>query len=141
MLKTIGAIIAGFVTVFILSVITDFILESLHIFPPINNAAGYTWWMLLIALIYRSVYAVLGGYIIAWFSSKKPMRSVWILASIGFIFATLGLLANLDTPVLWYPVLLVVFTIPSVWVGGKLQVKNVILNLMQDLICRMRFFS
>lgn len=123
MLKTIGAITAGFITVFILSVGTDFILESLHIFLPVNSVAAFTWWILLIALIYRSIYAVLGGYITARLSSKKPMRNVWILASIGFIFAALGLLANLDKPGLWYPILLVFFTIPSVWLGGKLRLR------------------
>lgn len=32
--KSIGAVVAGFLTVVVLSVGTDFILESLGIFPP-----------------------------------------------------------------------------------------------------------
>src|SRR5258706_11580901 len=111
--KTVVAIIAGFVTVFILSVVTDFILESIHFFPGANHPEANVWWMLLIALIYRSVYAVLGGYLTALLSPKKAMRNVWILACIGFVFATLGLLGNLDKGNVWYPLLLVILTIPS----------------------------
>lgn len=63
-LKSIGAVFAGFVAVFILSTVTDFILESLGIFPPVTQGLFITW-MLVLALTYRTVYAVLGGYITA----------------------------------------------------------------------------
>jgi hypothetical protein len=124
MIKSIWSVAAGFITVFILSVVTDMILESTDIFPSQVHPKQYMWWMLLIALLYRSAYAVVGGYLTAMFAPKKPMKHVWILASIGFLFATLGLFANLNKPGLWYPVLLVVLTFPSVWLGGKLRLSK-----------------
>lgn len=124
MLKTIGAIFAGFLTVFILSIVTDVLLEGLHIFPAVNTKAAASWWILLVALLYRSFYAVIGGYVTAWLSTERPMKNVTILGIIGFVFATLGLLINLDKPGLWYPILLVILTIPSVLLGGKLRNKS-----------------
>jgi len=54
--KSIGAILAGFIAVFVLSVVTDFILEKLGFFPPATEPDAYTGWMLMLALIYRSIY-------------------------------------------------------------------------------------
>lgn len=119
--KNIGAIVAGFLTVFILSIATDFVLESIHFFPGANHPEAYAWWMLCIALMYRSIYAIAGGYITAALSLNKPMKNVWILAIIGFIFATLGLVSNVDKGNIWYPLLLILLTIPSVWLGGKIK--------------------
>jgi len=122
--KSIGAIFAGFVSVALLSIITDAILEGTHVFPPVTQPGAYVWWMLLIALIYRSLYAVVGGYITALLSKQNAMRNVVILGIIGTIAATLGLLANLDKGSVWYPILLAVLSFPSVWLGGKLRMKH-----------------
>ncbi len=122
--KNAWAVFAGFATVFILSVITDAILESLHIFPPATEPATYTQWMLLIALIYRTVFAVVGGYVTAKLAPKNPMKHAKVLAVIGTVAATLGLLANLDKGNIWYPLLLALLSYPSVWYGGKLATKK-----------------
>jgi len=118
--KNVWAVFAGFATVFILSVITDAILESLHILPPVTEPTAYVWWMLLIALIYRTVFAVVGGYVTAKLAPQNPMKHVKVLAVIGTVAATLGLLANLDKGNLWYPLLLALLSYPSVWYGGNL---------------------
>lgn len=120
-LKSIGAVLSGFITVFILSVVTDMILESLGIFPPPEQGLFITW-MLILALIYRTIYTVLGGYVTAKLAPVNPMRHVKILATIGTIAAILGLVATWGKGLgpEWYPILLAVFAFPSVWYGGKL---------------------
>ena len=119
-LKSIGAVVAGFVIVAVLSVATDALLETNGIFPQQAHPEQYVTWMWLLALLYRSAYAVLGGYLAAKLAPSNPMKHAKILAVIGTVAATLGLLANLDKPALWYPVLLAVLSYPSVWWGGKL---------------------
>jgi hypothetical protein len=118
--KSIGAVIAGFITVFVLSVVTDLILERLGIFPPQTQPEAYTWWMLLIALIYRSIYSVGGFYLTATLAPDRPMRHAIILGIIGTLFAALGAIANWNLSANWYPVLLVVVTLPCAWLGGRL---------------------
>ena len=55
------------------------------------------------------------------------MRYVIILGVAGFVFGLLGTIANWDkvTPSTeWYPIALIVLTIPSVVLGGKLKARN-----------------
>jgi hypothetical protein len=119
--KSIWAVFAGFAAVFILSTATDFILESLGIFPPVTQGLSVTW-MLVLALAYRSAYAVLGGYITARLAPSNPMKHTMILACIGLVFAIAGIFLNESKSLgpTWYPILLAVLTIPCVWLGGKL---------------------
>ncbi len=121
LLKSIAAIFIGFFTVAILSIATDTILEKLGIFPPIADGLFITW-MLVLALVYRSVYAVVGGYVTARFAPEDPMKHVWILAGIGMIMSVIGIFVGWDLSQHWYPIMLAVTTIPCVWLGGKLRV-------------------
>ncbi len=124
-LKSIGAVLAGFITVFVLSVGTDFILEKLGFFPPANEPEAYTGWMLMFALIYRSIYSVAGFYLAARLAPSAPLRHAIILGIIGTVFATLGAIANWDRSANWYPILLVLVTLPCAWLGGRLvETKN-----------------
>ena len=118
--KSIGAILAGFITVFVLSVVTDLVLEKIGFFPPTTEPESYTWWMLLIALIYRSIYSVAGFYLTAKLAPNRPMRHAIILGVIGTVFAALGAIANWNLSANWYPILLVLVTLPCAWLGGKL---------------------
>src|SRR6186713_2556761 len=92
-LKSIGAVLAGLIAVIILSNGTDMILEASGIFPPVKEQLtnGFTTlWMLLLALIYRIVFMIIGGYVTAWLSPKKPMRHVLVLGIIGTVLGILG---------------------------------------------------
>jgi hypothetical protein len=123
-LKSIGAVVVGFVTVAILSVITDAVLEGMHILPPQNQPGAYENWMLLVALLYRSVYAVVGGYVTAALAPGKPMKHVKILAILGTVGGALGIIAGWNLSEHWYPIALAVTAYPLVWFGGKLRKKS-----------------
>jgi hypothetical protein len=126
--KSIGSVLAGFTFVFILSIGTDYALENLGIFPPQSDPASYTWWMLLIALGYRCIYAAAGGYLTAVISSKwRPMHHVAVLGILGFVVSALGTAANWSKTTeatAWYPVLLVLLTLPCVLFGGMLTLNR-----------------
>jgi multisubunit Na+/H+ antiporter MnhB subunit len=126
-LKSIGAVLAGFVAVLGLSIGTDVILVNLGILPPQSEPDSYVWWMLMIALIYRCLYAVAGGYITAALAPWRPMRHVIILGIIGLAFATLGSIVNWNkttASIAWYPILFIILTLPAVWLGGKLKTRD-----------------
>ena len=123
-LKSIGAVLAGFVTVFILSVMTDLILEKLGVFPPIYEGLFVTW-MLVLALAYRTAYTVLGGYVTAALAPQRAMKHVFVLAVIGTAAGTLGLVKTWGKAgPEWYPIALVILAFPSVWFGGRLNAKS-----------------
>lgn len=125
-LKSIGTVLAGFITVVVLSIGTDFVLEALDVFPPQNEHASYTWRMLLFALIYRSIYTVAGGYVAAALAPDRPMRHAVILGIAGIAAGTLGAIANWDkstASTAWYPIALIITALPCTWLGGKLKTK------------------
>lgn len=115
LLKNIWAVVAGFLVIIILSVATDFILEKFVV--TIN---------LVLALIYRSIYTIVGGFITAKLSATNPMRQVYISAAIGLALGTLGAVANWDKAVgsEWYPVLVAVTGPIFVWIGGKIYLRK-----------------
>ncbi len=120
MLRSISAVLIGFVTVFVLSSLTDFILEALGIFPPIGNGF-FEPWMLLLALFYRTVYTVLAGFITVKIA-KGNMKPVIILGLIGLLAGSIGVIStwNMDLSPKWYPIALALLAFPSIWIGGKL---------------------
>jgi H+/Cl- antiporter ClcA len=76
---------------------------------------------------YRTVYTIAGGYITALLSPDKPMKHVWILALLGLVGGILGVIGSWGKGLGpdWYPISLALLSIPSVWLGGKLQKKKV----------------
>ena len=122
-LKSIGAVAAGFVAVFVLSVGTDALLERLGVFPNPDKGLFITW-MLLLAVAYRSLYTIFGGFLTALLAPGRPMRHAIILGLIGLVFAIVGTIANLGKGPLWYPLSLVVVTLPTVWLGARLKIKG-----------------
>jgi hypothetical protein len=122
-LKSIGAVAAGFVAVFVLSVGTDAALEKLGVFPDPKQGLFVTW-MLLLALAYRSLYTIFGGFLTALLAPGRPMRHAIILGLIGLAFSIVGTIANPGKGPLWYPIALVIITLPAVWLGATLRVKR-----------------
>jgi hypothetical protein len=128
-LKSIGAVLAGFLTVFILSSVTDFILEAVGVLPSLDvqqSQGLYDTNLLILALLYRSLYTVLGGFVTATLSPGNPMKHVIILGIIGTIAGIIGVIAGWHLSAHWYPIALAVTGFPLIWLGGKLKlmIKN-----------------
>ncbi|MFZ4620586.1 MAG: hypothetical protein ACOYNS_08505 [Bacteroidota bacterium] len=121
-LKNIGAVFAGFLTVVILSVGTDAVLEAAGIFPSQEHGLFITW-MLAVALAYRSVYTVAGGFVTAQLAPSDPMKHVKILASIGTAAGIAGVIIGWDLSQHWYPIAIAVTAFPLTWFGGWLKTR------------------
>jgi hypothetical protein len=121
--KSIGAILGGIIAGAILSIATDFILEKTGVFPP-QKSGLFIWWMLLLALIYRGIYTVFSGYVTSSWAPNKPMQHAIILGIIGVVVTILGSIANWDKSAGWYPIALILITLPCTWLGGKIQAHN-----------------
>ena len=120
--KSIGTVIAGIITGAALSIGTDFVLEKTGVFPPIGKGI-FIWWMLLLALVYRGIYTILSGYVTAKLAPNNPMRHAVILGIIGVVVTVFGSIANWDKSAAWYPIALILITLPCTWLGGKLKRK------------------
>ena len=119
--RSILAIVLGFLSVVILSVVTDTILEKTGIFPPISSQDLFVTWMLVLAFIYRSIYAVVGGYIAAALAPSKPEKHANILGCIGILGGLAGVIYGWNLSAHWYPIALMLTALPCTTLGGKLR--------------------
>jgi MFS family permease len=134
--KSIGAVVAGLVTIIVLSNGTDTVLETTGIFPSLQAQLeqGFTVpWMVVLALVYRCVYTILGGYVTARLAPKRPTRHVLTLGVIGLVLGIAGAFATSDIVPAWFSLALIVLGIPCAWLGGKLQQRKVHPNLTTRL--------
>lgn len=126
MAGSILAVVAGFVAVVVLSLGTDQILHVLEVYPPWGQPMHGTG-LNLLALSYRIVYTVLGGFITARLAPRSPMRHVTVLALIGLAAGMAGAIVAIsqaDLGPIWYPIALAVTAYPCTWLGGRLGVRN-----------------
>lgn len=121
--KSIWAVAAGFLTVVVLSIATDTVLESIGFFPPIGEGLFDTT-LLLIAFTYRSIYTIAGGYVTATLAPQNPMRLVIILGWIGTAAGTAGVFAGWNLSDHWYPIALAATGFLFTWIGGKIKTRN-----------------
>src|SRR5689334_7959685 len=113
-LKSIWAVLAGILVNVVLSVGTDSILEQAGVFPGFGQGI-YVRWMLAVALSYRLIYTVLGGYVTARLAPSNPMKHVTILGSIGAVLGVVGTFVGWDLSEHWYPIALAVTAFPATW--------------------------
>lgn len=121
--KSVGPVLAGFLTVFILSVLTDVALEKAGFFPDPSEGL-FDRSLLMFAFAYRSAYAVLGGYVTAMVAKENKMKHVVALGILGTIGGCAGVYAGWDLSEHWYPIALAVTAFPFVWLGGTIYTKN-----------------
>ena len=119
--RSIGALLAGFVVVVILSLGTDLGLQKSGIFPPLGQIMSNA--LFLLATAYRTVYAVVGSFITARLAPDRPMGHALVGGGIGLVLAAVGAVVtwNKDLGPHWYPLALIATALPCAWVGGKLR--------------------
>ncbi len=118
--RSIGAVLAGLVTIFVLSLATDQLFHSLGVYPPWGQPMRETG-LLVLAFGYRLVYDVFGCYLTARLAPKTPMAHALMLGGIGTVLATLGAIGMWNLSPNWYPVALAASALPSAWLGGFLH--------------------
>jgi hypothetical protein len=118
--KSTGAVLVGFIVVFVLSLGTDQVFHSLGIYPPWGVPMQDNG-LFALALGYRVVYQVFGSYLTARLAPRNPMRHVWVGAFIGLGLSLLGLIANIVGSLgpNWYPIALAASVLPCAWLGGR----------------------
>ena len=121
-LKSIAAVVVGFLTVVVLSLGTDQLLHVLNVYPPWGQPMPDTGDNLL-AVAYRCVYTVAGGFVCAWLAPSNPMRHVWVLAFIGLAAGTAGAVVTIPLKLgpAWFPIAIAITGPICTWFGGVLH--------------------
>lgn len=123
-LRSIGAVLAGFVAVVILSIGTDKVLQAAGIFPALGQPMSDA--LFLLATVYRTVDGIAGSYLTARLAPDRPMQHALAGGAVGLVLSTVGAVATWNkVPSLgprWYPLALIATAIPCAWAGGRLRV-------------------
>jgi hypothetical protein len=116
------ALLAGFVLVLILTLVTDVALQAAGVFSPRGQASSSG--ALILATVYRTLYGILGSYVTARLAPHHPMQHALLGGLIGFVLSAAGAVATWNHPETlgahWYPLALVLLALPTAWVGGKI---------------------
>ena len=120
-IRSIGAVLAGLVTIFATHIGTDQVMHELKIFPPLGEPMNDPS-LNALALAYRCVFSVLGCYITARLAPRSPMAHALALGGIGVLLSGAGYFATKDMNLgpSWYPLSLVASSLPCAWLGGML---------------------
>jgi surface polysaccharide O-acyltransferase-like enzyme len=120
-LRSIGAVVAGLLFVIVVTTITDVLMHAAGIFPPVGQAMADS--LFLLAIAYRTIFGIAGGYITGRIAPHSPMKHALVLGMIGFVLGTVGTLATWNRgPEFgpkWYAIVVVVIAIPTALIGGK----------------------
>jgi len=118
--RSVLAVLAGLLFIFIVTTIVDVVLHVAGFFPPWTQPMNDT--QSAVAFAYRIVISIAGCWLTARLAPRNPMKHAMILGAIGVVLSAIGAAAtwNRGLGPHWYPLLLVVISIPCAWVGGKL---------------------
>jgi hypothetical protein len=108
--------------VIIVTTVIDVIMHATGIFPPIGQPMADS--LFLVALAYRVIVGIAGGYITARIAPNRPMKHALVLGLIGFVLGIVGVLFTWNRgPEFgpkWYPITVAITAIPTTLLGGKL---------------------
>ena len=109
------------IPVVVLSLGTYQVLHMFQVYPPWGQPM-HDPELNLLALSYRIVYTVVGGYITARLAPQNPMRHAVLLGVIGAVVGMAGAIATIPMHLgpSSYPIALVLTGLPCCWLGGVL---------------------
>jgi hypothetical protein len=117
-LRHIWAVLAGLILIIVLSIGTDTVLEK-TIWPGLAQAqASMAVWIFVTA--YRAAYSIAGCWLAARLAPDHPMTHALALGFIGVLFSSLGAIVMWGVGPNWYPIALIVISLPCAWIGGRL---------------------
>jgi hypothetical protein len=121
MLRSIAAVAAGFVVIFLLATGTDLGIKSA--FPAMFGPGGRvdSVPLLLATNLYVFVFATFGCWLTARLAPARPMLHAMILGGLGLAFNILGSAMMWDSAPVWYHALAVAMALPAAWLGGWIR--------------------
>ena len=124
--RSIAAVVAGFVVIFVASTAIDQVLHATGVYPPAGQPMSNPLWLL--ATAYRLVISVAGCYLAARLAPGRPMKHALALGVIGVCLSLAATVYTWDKGPgfgpKWYPIGLVVTALPSAWLGGWLYLRR-----------------
>jgi hypothetical protein len=121
-LRLLLAVVAGIVIAAVLSLFMHEVLHLLGIFPALGKPM-FEKDLLIISLIYHSLFAMFAAAVTAMLAKEKARKAVFILGSKEAIMWLLGTLLLWNHAAPWFNITKAVLGPPLAWIGGKLYAR------------------
>ena len=118
-LRSVGAILAGLVSIFAVTTAIDGVMHATGVFPALG-APPMSDALFALAFGYRFVIDVAGSALTARLAPRRPMRHALVLGGVGLLLSIAGAVAMWDAAHAWYPLALAASALPCGWLGGRL---------------------
>lgn len=89
-LRSIGAVLAGMLVGIVLTIGADIALQSMGVFQPWGQSMVGFDGALLLATAYRTVFGIVGSYIIARLAPDRPMQHALVGGVVGLAVSIIG---------------------------------------------------
>jgi len=116
--KSARAVFAGVLVNFVVAVPIDAVMHSTGVFP--RDATQMTDGLYAVALAYRFMAALMGGYVTAFMAPSNPHRHARYLAGVGMALSSTGAYLMWDVGHHWYPLALVAMSMPCCLAGASM---------------------
>jgi len=93
-LKSVAAVLAGFIAVVVLSLGTDAMMHAVGVFPQFGQPMSDA--LFLLSTLYRTVYCIAGSYIAAQLAPDRPMGHALALGVVGLVVSTVGAVVTME---------------------------------------------
>jgi hypothetical protein len=118
--RSIGAIVAGFLFIAMLALVTGAALQGAGMMPappePMTDIGP-----VLLETAYVALFAIAGCWLAAWLAPSHPMRHALILGVLGLVFNVMGAVATWGQRPDWSILLNLALVMPYAWIGGRLR--------------------
>ena len=124
--RSILAVVAGFVLIVVLSFGADFVLRTAapQAFGPAGNTHDPA--MLVAVMGYVLLFVVLGSFVTGWLAPARPLRHALILGVLGLLLTLIPtVMFWRDTPA-WYHFGVLVAILPAAWLGGTVRERQLL---------------
>jgi hypothetical protein len=126
MMRSVWAVLAGFILIGILSFGTDTIMHAMSPWAYDDKGGTTNVPILLVSMLYSAVYGLVGCYVAARLAPSSPMKHALILGLVGVVVTGLinfGLWGHVPA---WWSIANVLVVMPLAWFAGRLRENEIV---------------
>ncbi len=128
MLRSAAAVIGGFVVTAVLIMITDAVMQmllpSLFPVPPAGQPYQVTMGGVVLNFTYAFLYAIVGGFVMAWIARRNIMKHLYWLLGLMVVFGVISAVMYAGVLPVWYEPLVVVLGVAGFYLGAWLYLRQ-----------------
>ena len=121
MIRSIFAVVGGFLVTAVLSLGADGVLVNLAAGSFTKSGQTESLFLLVLMLFYTLFFLAFGGYVTALIAKRAELAHALVLGLLGLALSVFAAMQNAETMPLWWHLTFLILLVPAVLVGGSLR--------------------